>query len=98
MELLRKKERLYSEGKIQKWGLEVKISVKPNKEEAFSVILPKETKEMLALRETFGMYSFSIYEECLRHSQSTNKSMANYLREFLDDQFKISSTTTMILE
>jgi CRISPR/Cas system-associated protein endoribonuclease Cas2 len=61
-------------------------------------MLPKQTKEMLTLRETFGMYNFSIYEECVRHSQNTNKVMANYLREFLDDQFKISITATMILE
>jgi hypothetical protein len=33
MALLRKEERLYSEGKIDKWGLEVKISVKPSSKE-----------------------------------------------------------------
>jgi hypothetical protein len=61
-------------------------------------MLPKETKEMLTLPEKFDMYNFSIYEECARHRQSTNKVMANYMCEFLDDQLKISSATTTILE
>jgi hypothetical protein len=54
-------------------------------------MLHKETKEMLTLHENFGLYNFSIYER-------TNKVMANYMREFLDEQFKISSTTSLMLE
>jgi hypothetical protein len=61
-------------------------------------MLPKDTKEMLTLRENFGLYNYSIYEECLRYTPRTNKVMANYMREFLGEQFKISSTTSLILE
>lgn len=41
-ELLKKKEKLFAEGKVSKWGL--KDPVKPSsKEEAFAIMLPKET-------------------------------------------------------
>jgi hypothetical protein len=40
LNLTKKKEKLYAEGKVSKWG--IKESVKPNtKEEAFTVMLPK---------------------------------------------------------
>jgi hypothetical protein len=58
-------------------------------------MLPKETKEM---RDNFGLYNYSIYEESLRAHQRTKKVMANYMREFLDEQFQISSTTSLMLE
>jgi hypothetical protein len=80
MALLRKKERLYSENKMEKWGLEVKISIKNNKEEAFSVMLPKETKKMLRLRETFGMYNFSIDEEWKAQTRSQRTTCASSLK------------------
>jgi len=39
-DLLRKKEKLFVEGKVSKWG--IKEQVKPNsKEEAFAIMLPK---------------------------------------------------------
>lgn len=49
--LLKKKEKLYSEGKISKWGLKEKDVPKPaTKDEAFEIMLPKETSEMTIQR------------------------------------------------
>ncbi len=44
--LQKKKDKLYSDGKMDKWGLEVKLAVKPSKDEAMKIMLPKETREL----------------------------------------------------
>lgn len=41
LNLTKKKEKLYAEGKVDKWGLEVKPTGKLTKEEAMVVMLPK---------------------------------------------------------
>jgi hypothetical protein len=48
--LMRKKEKLYAEGKMDKWGLEIKPEGKLGKEQAYIVMLPKETKEVMLVR------------------------------------------------
>ena len=39
--LLAKKEKLYEEGNMSKWGLTEKLANKPGKDEAFQIMLPK---------------------------------------------------------
>lgn len=56
-------------------------------------MLPKETKEVLLLRENYAFYNCQIYEECLRHTKDINKMLSNYIREFIEMQVTNSAKT-----
>ena len=46
---------------MAKWGLTEKISNKPSKEEAFELMLPKETKDLAKARDVYAFASGQIY-------------------------------------
>lgn len=54
--LLKKKERLFSEGMVEKWELEKKVD-KTNRAEAMAAMLPKETKKLFKVRDIYGLYN-----------------------------------------
>ena len=68
--LLKKKDKLYSD-KVEKWQAEVKLTNKPPKQEAFPLMLPKETRVLLSHRMNFGLHCYQFYEENHRHLRDT---------------------------
>lgn len=69
---------------------------KLGRDEAMQVMLPKETKEVLQLREQYALYNCQIYEECLRHTKDVNKMLSNYIRQFIEMQLNNAAKTADI--
>lgn len=59
--LLRKKEKLYDEGNMAKWGLPSIPTVKLERAEAIKIILPKETQDLDRLRLSYGLRNFYMF-------------------------------------
>jgi hypothetical protein len=48
---------------MSKWGIKEKETPKPtNKEDAFAIMLPKESNEILKMREFYGLCNARIFE------------------------------------
>ena len=58
--LLKKKEKLFSEGQVDKWQLEKNVD-KSNKKEVFGAMLPKESKKLLKIRDVYGLYNSGMF-------------------------------------
>lgn len=56
--MLKRKLKLYELNDMSKWGSQAKITEKPKtKEEAFALMLTKETNEAKRLRDTYALYN-----------------------------------------
>lgn len=95
--LLKRKLKLYETNDVSKWGAQAKITEKPKtKEEAFALMLPKETSEAKRLRDTYALYNQEIYKECQRYFRETNRYVAKYVKEYIESQSRLNSEGMML--
>ena len=94
--LFKKKERLYEEGNMGKWGMTTIPSNKPDKLEGIKVILPKETEDLNRLRIRYGLRNFQLYEEINRNFLRNNRYMGRHLLNYTRVQSNLTSELMMV--
>lgn len=94
--LFKKKQKLYDEGIMSKWGLPSVPSQKPDKAEAMKIILPKETQDLSKLRISYGLRNFLMYEQINRHFTKNDQYLATHLMKYSKIQLQINSELMMV--
>lgn len=70
--------------------------MKPSKEDAYELMLPKETKELLKERDNYALFNYQIYKELQRYTKENDLALTKYLEEIISKESGISSKGLMI--
>lgn len=93
--LLRKKEKLFAEGVVEKWELERKVD-KTNRVEAMAAMLPKENKKLMRVRDIYGLYTSELHEEVQRYFATKNLQQGVKLQQMCRSETRLCSEMMMI--
>lgn len=93
---MRKKEKLYEEGNMAKWGLSSIPAKKPEKAEAMKIIMPKDNEDLAKFRIRYGVRNFHLYEELNRHFLKNNIYMGSHMMNYTRTQSNIVSELMMM--